>query len=100
MNYKHWVFVNRKITYNLFSFLQKMPTPVKQILSNVPLFSLASNFSDYHKIAVIELAKYYEKKGELSPGALRHLHAYERALQNEQRAYKALIMDFHKVIKE
>ncbi|MFT5579135.1 MAG: hypothetical protein ACI9WS_001894 [Paraglaciecola psychrophila] len=98
MLYRQWIEGNRKITYEILNTIRSLPTPVKTILSIVPGFNIASNYSDYHKFAIIELAKMKERDNELSAGAKRHLLAYERALENEQRAYSAFIKDFKKDI--
>jgi len=98
MNRKKWIEENKKITHEILSSFRSLPLPVKAVLSFIPGFGIASSYSDYHKYAIIELAKIKDRNNELTAGAKRHLHAYEHALEHEQRAYAAFIKDFRKNI--
>lgn len=77
-----------------------MPAPVKTAVGFVPLIGNVANaafgYSEVHKFELIAQAKKLEKKGTLSAEARRHLHAYERASAEAERAYNAFLKSFEK----
>jgi len=96
--HERWVAENRRLTRKAFQAIERMPAPVKAAIGAIPLLGniagLAFTYSENHKFALIRMAKELDRKGDLGRDAKRHLHAYERALANEQQAYNAFLKSF------
>ena len=55
---------------------------------------IAFDYTENHKFAIVRLARKLDHEGKLTASARMHLRAYERALEEDQKAYNAFLKSF------
>lgn len=98
MSFESWTEDNRRITRVVLQKIASLPAPLKTAVGAIPLVgnlaNVAFGYTENHKFMIVKLAKRLDQEGKLSSSARSHLHSYERALEQEQRAYNSFLKCF------